>query len=140
MQEFSYASIIKRALSFTIDDILVSFLFIAIFYENIISLATPELMVAFIQSNAWVLLVLKVIYHTFFIGLNGMTVGKYFLKIKAVDANSGEILSWNMAFLRAIVRTIGEMLFYFTFYFAFFDKRNQTLHDKISNCVVIDVK
>ncbi len=138
MQNMKYASIAKRAISFTIDDFLVSFLFIAIFYNQITTLTTPELMVAFIQQNAWVLMVLKIVYHTFFIGLNGATVGKYIVKIKAVDENSGQIIGWGRAFIRAVVRTIGEMLFYITFLFAFFSPKKQTLHDKIVNCVVID--
>ena len=140
MQEYSYASIAKRAISFTIDDILVSFLFIGIFYDNIVKLTTPEMMLAFIQANVWVLMLLKVIYHTFFIAFNGMTVGKYIMRIKAVDENRGKELSWAMAFLRAVVRIVGETLFYFTFLFALFDSKRQTLHDKISKCVVIDVK
>ena len=134
-----YSSIVKRAVSFTIDDILVSFLYIAIFYNQITALTTPELMVAFVQQNAWVLFVLKIAYHTFFIGLNGATVGKYIVKIRAVDENSGNTISWGRAFIRAVVRTIGEMLFYITFIFAFFNPKRQTLHDKIVNCVVIDV-
>jgi len=140
MQKYSYASIAKRAISFTIDDILASFLFIGIFYGKIATLTTPEMMLAFIQENVLVLMLLKVIYHTFFIGFNGMTVGKYFMKIKAINEDSGKELPWAMAFLRAVVRTAGETLFYVTFLFALFDSKKQTLHDKISKCVVIDVK
>jgi len=139
MQNMQYASIAKRVISFTVDDLLVSFLFIAIYYNQIVSLSSPEIMVAFVQQNAWVLLVLKIIYHTFFIGLNGATVGKYLVKIRAVDEQSGYTISWGRAFIRAVVRTIGEMLFYVTFLFAFFTPKKQTLHDKIVNCVVIDV-
>jgi len=140
MENFKYASIAKRAISFTIDDIITSFLFIGIFYNSIIALQTPESMVYFLQSNVWYLIALKVIYHTFFIGLNGMTVGKYLMKIKAVDENSGEVIGYYRAFIRAVVRALGEMLFYITFIFAFASPKKQTLHDKIVNCVVIDVK
>lgn len=141
MERYKYASIGKRAVSFTIDDILVSLLFIAIFYNQIISLKTQELMINFIIENSGILLMLRVIYHTFFIGYNGATLGKYIVKIRAVDEQTGNLLPWSRAFLRAIVRTIGESLLYFTFIFAFFDKRVQTLHDKISKCVVVeDVK
>ena len=139
MQNMKYASIAKRAISFTIDDLIVSFLFIAIFYNQITLLTTPESMMLFIEQNAWVLIVLKVIYHTFFIGLNGATIGKYIVKIKAVDEFDGQLIGWGRAFIRAVIRTIGEMLFYITFIFAFFSPKNQTLHDKIVNCVVIDV-
>ena len=98
------------------------------------------MILAFIKANVLVLLLLKIIYHTFFIALNGMTIGKYFMKIKAIDEHSEKELSWVMAFLRSFIRVIGEALFYFTFLFAFFDPKKQTLHDKISKCVVIDVK
>ena len=139
MNRFKYASIAKRAIAFTIDDIVVSILFTIIFYEQIVSLTTPQMMLTFIEQYFGVLLLLKVLYHTFLISYSGATLGKYIVKIKAVDEESGNLLSWKMALLRAIVREIGEVFFYFTFIFAFFDKKNQTLHDKVSKCVVIDV-
>ena len=139
MQNFSYASVGRRALSFTIDDIVVSLLFIAVFYNTIITLTTPESMIYFLQSKIWYLLLLKVIYHTFFIGFNGMTLGKYLLKIKAVDEFSREPIGYGRAFVRALVRSAGEMLFYITFIFAFSSPKKQTLHDKIVNCVVVNV-
>lgn len=139
MQELKYATITKRAISFTIDDFLVSFLFIAIFYDNIVSLTTQDDMISFIIQNSWVLILLKVIYHTFFIAYSGATVGKYIVKIKVIDEESGYKLSWSKAVLRALIREIGESFLYFTFLFAFFDKKRQTLHDKVVKCVVIDV-
>ena len=137
MQRYNYASLGRRAAAFVIDDFVVSFLFIAIFYDQISSLNSQELMVKFIVQNSWVLLMLKLIYHTFFIGYNGMTIGKYIVKIKAIDETTGNTLSWSKAFLRALVRTIGESFLYFTFLFAIFDKKVQTLHDKITKCVVV---
>jgi uncharacterized RDD family membrane protein YckC len=139
MTNWQYASIAKRFISFTIDDIVVSLLFIAIFYNQITGLNTPESLVYFIRDNVLYLLILKVAYHTFLIALNGQTLGKYFMKIKAVDEDNFQTISWNRAFLRAAFRTLGEMFFYFTFIFAFFDKKNQTLHDKIAKCVVVNV-
>lgn len=137
MQRYNYASLGRRAAAFVIDDFVVSFLFIAIFYDQISSLNSKELMVNFIVQNTWVLLLLKLIYHTFFIGYNGMTVGKYIVKIRAIDETTGGKLSWSKAFIRALVRTIGESFFYFTFIVAIFDKKVQTLHDKVVKCVVV---
>ena len=133
-----YASIGRRMISFVIDDLLVSFLFIAIFFDQITAIATQEAMFLFVTTNSWVLILLKVLYHAFFIGYSGATVGKYVVKIIAVDEMSGEKLSWSMATLRAIIRVIGESLFYITFLFAFFSPKKQTLHDKLTNCVVIN--
>lgn len=139
LSNVEYASIGKRAIAFFIDDIIVSFLYIIIFYDQIIKLKSQDEMVAFIVEYSWVLLLLKVIYHSFFIAYNGATIGKYFAKIKAIDEDSGKNLTWSRSILRAIVREIGESFFYFTFWFAFVDSKRQTLHDKISKCVVINV-
>ncbi len=141
MESIKYASITKRSIAFFIDDMIISLLFIIIFYNQISSLTTPESMSLFVMEYSWVVFVLKIMYHTFFIGLNGATIGKYIVKIKAVDEdNPTQTISWSRAFIRAIVREIGEMLLYITFIFAFGSPKNQTLHDKISKCVVIDVK
>ena len=135
-----YASIGRRIISFMIDDLLVSFLFIAIFFDQITAIASQEDMILFVTANSWALVLLKVIYHTFFIGYSGATVGKYIAKIVAVDEASGEKLSWSMATIRAIIRVIGESLFYITFLFALFSPKRQTLHDKLTNCVVVNVE
>ena len=113
-----YASIGRRVISYIIDDLLVSFLFVAIFYDQITLLTTQEAMIHFFAKNSWVLILLKVIYHTFFIGYSGATIGKYIVKIVAVDERTGMKLSWQMSLLRAIIRVIGESLFYVTFMFA----------------------
>ncbi len=123
----------------TIDDIIVSFLFIIIYFDQIRSLTTAEAMIYFLSSSLWVILLLKVLYHGFLIGNNGATLGKYLMKIRALDETTFEVIGYKRAFIRAFVREIGESFFYFTFFYAFFNKKNQTLHDKIVNCVVIDV-
>ena len=135
-----YTSIGRRMVSFIIDDLLVSFLFIAIFFDQVTSLVTQEAMMLFVTQYSWVLILIKVLYHTFFIAYSGATVGKSITKIVAIDEASGEKLSWTMAALRAIVRVIGESLFYITFLFAFLNPKRQTIHDKLTNCVVVNVK
>ena len=136
-----YASIGRRSVSYMIDDFVVSIFFIVIFYNQIVTLITPDLMLSFIRANLWVLFALKIIYHTFFIGYSGATLGKLAMGIKAVDENNpSETIGYPMALLRAIVREVGENLFYITFIYAFFSPKNQTYHDKISKCIVIDVR
>ena len=138
MQEENLATIGRRSVAFVIDDFIVSIFFIVIFYEQISSYRDMLSMMTFIQQNVWVLLLIKVIYHTFFIATNGATLGKYILKIKVVNEDSGELLSWSMALVRALVRTAGEMLLYFTFIFAFASPKRQTLQDKLAKSVVVN--
>jgi uncharacterized RDD family membrane protein YckC len=41
------------------------------------------------------------------------------------------------AFLRASVRLVSDTFFYLGYIMAFFTPLRQTLHDKLSNCVVV---
>jgi len=138
LEEGRIAPIGKRVLSFIIDDVTVSLLFVIIFLDRIQALATAQEVQFFLQANVWVLILLKVLYHTFFIGYNGMTLGKYFARIRAVDIDSGELIGYPRAFLRATVRIVDEMFFYLGFLPAFFLPSRQTIHDRVSRCVVVD--
>ncbi len=138
----------KRVGSFIIDDMVVN-LFLMIIFSSQINALMSEIttvdetavmtMNAFIMDNITTVFAIKVLYHTVLIWQSGQTFGKYIMKIKAVDMNSGNRLSFQQAFWRASVRLVSEMFFYLGFVFAFFSPLHQTLHDKLSNCVVIDV-
>ena len=97
-----------------------------------------EMMNTFIAENIMIVLAIKVIYHTVLVWQNGMTIGKYVVKIQVVSLNTGFRPSFQQAFLRASVRLLSESVFYIGFILAFFLPMRQTLHDKLSNCVVID--
>jgi uncharacterized RDD family membrane protein YckC len=142
------ASNAKRVGSFVIDDMVVN-LFLMIIFSSQISALMSEIKVVdetailminqFIVDNILIIFAVKVLYHGILIWQTGMTVGKYVLKIKTVDQYSGMLPSVTQAFWRASVRLVSEMFFYLGFVFAFFSPLHQTLHDKLSNCVVIDV-
>ena len=151
--DFPIASIQKRLTAFVIDDIVVVGLILAIFYTQLMEIAShlPETFTAesialfknemnqFSVNNLLGIVALKIVYHTFFIWQNGMTLGKYFVKIKVIDIGSKETPTLPKAFLRASIRIVSEAFFYLGFIFAFFSPLKQTLHDKISRCVVVDV-
>ena len=144
------ASMKKRISAFVIDDIVISLFFMIIFYDQIMGLLSSpteteqltqvsmEMMNTFIAENIMIVLAIKVIYHTVLVWQNGMTIGKYVLKIQVVSLNTGFRPSFQQAFLRASVRLLSESVFYLGFILAFFLPMRQTLHDKLSNCVVID--
>ena len=137
----------KRIGSFIIDDMVINIFLMIIFSSQINAIMFEvttvnevfEAMNAFLMDNIAIILAIKVLYHTVLIWQSGQTFGKYVVRIKAVDMNSGNRLSFQQAFWRASVRLLSEMFFYFGFLFAFFSPLHQTLHDKLSNCVVIDV-
>ncbi|WP_309498843.1 RDD family protein [Sulfurovum sp.] len=141
------ASIQKRITSFVIDDIVISVFFILIFYgqfsevfSNITAVDQTALdsVNTFIAQNILVIFAIKILYHTVLVWQNGMTLGKYLMKIKVIDLETGNTPSFQKAFLRASIRIPSEALFYLGFLMAFFVPLKQTLHDKLSNCVVVD--
>lgn len=137
----------RRISAFVLDDVIISMFFMIIFYDQISTLfanvteldeTSLEQMNMFIAENILIVFAIKVLYHTILIWQNGMTIGKYIVKIKVIDLDSEQRPSFQQAFLRASIRLISEALFYIGFIMAFFTPLKQTLHDKLSNCVVVD--
>ena len=137
----------RRIAAFVIDDIVVSLFLIVIFYDQlsavfsnitVVDEAALQSVNAFIAQNLLAVLAIKLIYHTVLVWQNGMTLGKYLMKIKVIDLETGSIPNFSKAFLRASVRIPSEVLFYLGFLMAFFVPLKQTLHDKLSNCVVVN--
>jgi uncharacterized RDD family membrane protein YckC len=61
------------------------------------------------------------------------------MKIKVVMIEDGTLLSFSASLLRALVRVVDEALFYIGFLPAFFSPTRQTLHDRVSRSVVVNV-
>ena len=147
------ASVQKRISAFVIDDIMVALFFLIIFYDQLLVIAshTSGMMSAeemtliqaqlrqFSVDNLLVMLSIKVLYHTVPVWQNGMTLGKYIMKIRVIDLKMGDRPSLIQAFLRALLRIGSEVFFYLGFIMAFMMPLRQTFHDKLSDCVVIDV-
>lgn len=80
-------------------------------------------------------------YQTFFIYYMGATLGKYLTKSKCISLDQGKNPSLKASFIRAALRLLSDSyLLYIGFLFAFFNPLKQTLHDKISKTVVVNVK
>jgi len=153
--ELKLATIGRRTAAMVIDSLVLSLFVLILFYEplmilsgDIASAVTPEAtqkvyedIKAFNIRSLPYIFVLYVLYHGLLIWQSGMTLGKYLVKIKVVDAQNRKKLDLNRSILRALVRTIGEIfLFYVTFLPAFFTPWRQTLHDKLARSVVIDIR
>ncbi|HHH37534.1 MAG TPA: RDD family protein [Epsilonproteobacteria bacterium] len=128
----------KRVGAFVIDDLVVSFLFLAIFWSQLASLRTVEEVNLFLTENFLIIVTIKILYHTLFVWQSGMTLGKYMMKIKVVTQQTGDIPKLHIALSRASLRIVSETFFYLGFAMAFFNPMVQTLHDKLTGCVVID--
>ncbi len=139
-QDLSLAPIYKRFFAFLIDDILVSVIIFAIFWDSIANSASDmEAMVDVVNGFVLPILFLKFIYQTLFIWYYGATVGKIIVKIKVIDYNTYERVALSSAALRSVGRILSEMFFYLGFLFALLNGGKQTFHDKISRTLVVNV-
>jgi len=145
--EFAIPSNNKRVTAFVIDDIVVSLFFFIIFYQPLMNLFSgfevfdESAMLAisnFVSQQVFVIFLIKIIYHTVLVWQGGITIGKYFMNIKVVDIDTNEIPNFQKSLTRAVIRIPSEVLFYLGFLLAFFVPLRQTLHDRLSNCVVVD--
>lgn len=129
----------KRIFAYAIDDILISVIF-AIIYWNQLSEALSMMEIQNVLNQAFLSIVtVKVLYHTFFVYQYGATIGKIIMKIRVLEYVTMDKPTLMCALTRAIFRVVSEVIFYLGFVLAFFDKNKQTLHDKISKCVIINV-
>ena len=133
------ASMTSRVKAFVIDDLLISLVFVILFWENITS-SDGELINMLIIMNEHVMqvLFLKFIYQSFFVWYYGATIGKIFAKIKVIDYNNYNKVSLTSSLIRSFTRIFSEMFFYIGFIFVFFNDGKQTLHDKVGKTLVVN--
>ncbi len=131
-------SIPRRAFAFFIDDLIVSFLMFIAFYSSFANAKTVEEVVV-ITNNLFVYIVLlKIIYHTFFVWQYGATMGKMLFGMKVVDENNFYNLNFSKSLIRAVVRVFSEAVFYLGFLWGVLNPTRQTWHDKACGSIVID--
>ncbi|TLP35857.1 RDD family protein [Arcobacter arenosus] len=133
------ATIRSRTLAFVIDDFLITFIVIAMYWNSISSTGDDLATLLLIMNEfVWQVLFLKFIYQTFFVWYYGATIGKIVAKIRVIDYNHFGRVSIFTAMTRSILRIISEMFFYIGFIFAFFNDGRQTFHDKIGRTLVVN--
>ena len=134
------ASMRSRALAYIIDDLLVTLIIIMIFWESIYAISedTEALMYLLKAELVTPLIILKIIYHTFFVWYFGATIGKIVAKIRVIDANEWGRVSIFSSFLRAVGRIFSEMFFYVGFLIGFFNEGRKTFHDITGRTLVVN--
>ena len=134
------ASMRSRALAYIIDDLLVTLIIIMIFWESIYAISedTEALMYLLKAELVTPLIILKIIYHTFFVWYFGATIGKIVAKIRVIDANEWGRVSIFSSFLRAVGRIFSEMFFYIGFLIGFFNEGRKTFHDITGRTLVVN--
>ena len=138
-ESITLATIKKRAFAYTIDEILISVLFMIIFFGKIPQDATYEQTLNLLNSLFSYVILLKIIYQTFFVWYYGATPGKMMLKIRVISTIDLENPNLIYSLNRAIVRIISESLFYIGFLWALTNPKRETWHDKVAKTLVVNV-
>lgn len=138
-ENITLATFGKRAWAYTIDEILISIIFMIIYMGKIPPNATPEEVINTLNGMFYYVVLIKIIYQAFFVWMYGATLGKIFMKIKVIsvfDLNNPTVLQ---SVSRAIVRIISESFFYIGFLWALANPKRETWHDKAAKTLVINV-
>ncbi|WP_200763614.1 RDD family protein [Nitrosophilus alvini] len=131
-------SLTKRSLAFAIDEMIVTFLFLAIIWDMLPKNGNVEEMINLTNAFFLEIVTIKIAYHTFFVWKYSATLGKFFMKQRVISVGDLETPSFVQAFNRAVFRIVSEMIFYLGFLLAFFDRFYQALHDKTAGTLVVD--
>lgn len=132
------ATIGSRIKAFVIDDLLITGVFLLLYWEKFSVTADMMALLAVMNEGVYQVLLLKLIYQGFFVWYYGATIGRIFAKIRVIDYNHFGRVSITTAFVRSFVRILSEMFFYVGFIFAFFNDSRQTLQDKIARTLVVN--
>ena len=133
------ASINNRAVAFTIDEILISALFAVIFWDKLSAIKDPQEIIKYSQSLFVYIMAVKVIYQSVFVYMYGATLGKLAMKIRVIESQYMGLPTIQESILRAVMRVVSEMVFYFGFVVAFFSPLRLTWQDRVSKTLVVDV-
>jgi len=137
-ENITLASFPKRFFAYFIDEILVSFLFMMIYIGTIEDSTNIEETIQVINGLVLYIMILKVVYQSFFVWMYGATLGKIFMKIKVVSIYDLENPTLMNAINRATVRVLSESAFYLGFAWAFTNPKRETWQDKVGRTLVVN--
>jgi uncharacterized RDD family membrane protein YckC len=135
----SIAANSKRVKAYVIDELLISLIVIAAFWNSLTNEESIEIVIQTINSLFFVILGLKVIYQTLFVYLYGATIGKIITRCTVAGYDDFSRPTLVASFMRANGRVVSEMIFYIGFIWAFLNEERQTWHDKLAKTLVLDV-
>ncbi|WP_456478934.1 RDD family protein [Nautilia sp.] len=132
------ASVTKRAIAMTVDDLLVSLIIVFAFSSSFASAKTYEQVLMLTNELFGYIFAAYTLYHWIFIALYGRTLGKMLVKIRIVDIETLDNPSWGRSLIRSIVRNFDEMFFYLGMAYALVDPLNRAIHDIAGKSVAIE--
>lgn len=133
-----YGSFDQRLLASVLDWFILFGVFVIIaFIVVLLFIQDKETRIIVSFSILGVIPLAKVIYHIVMeSSAKQATYGKQMLKIKVVDMN-GDRISTGVAISRNLLKLLSALPFFLGYVIAFFNKKQQCLHDMLANTLVI---
>nr|WP_230855950.1 RDD family protein [Campylobacter concisus] len=137
-EEISLAPFTKRVLAYSVDELIVTFLFLIIYWDAFAAITTYDDARNLSINFFWQIFALKVIYHTFFVWYYGASPGQMITKTMCINVEILDKPNLTQSLVRAIFRIVSEACFYLGFAWALSNPARQTWQDKIAKTVVIN--
>ena len=134
----SLASTKSRALSFIVDDLIVSSILVAGFSSHFTGISTLEEALIVSRKLLAFKVILSFFYQFVFIHLYAATPGKIWQKIIVVQEDDFYKPSLARSAIRAATRTVSEIIFFYGFITAFLSPLKKTWHDYAGKTIVIN--
>lgn len=130
----------KRAFAYVIDDLIITVIIMIVFKDSIMQVLNDHnALIYLMQTDLLIpLVILKIVYHTFFVWYYGATPGKMITKIRVIDENHWRKVPIISAFIRSVGRIFSEIFFYLGFLIGFFNEGRKTFHDFAAKTLVVN--
>lgn len=138
-EKIKLASLPKRFFAFWIDELILSCVFVLIYWESLVPhFENYYAIVGIVSTLIWQRFFLGLIYESVFLVLYGATLGKMLLKIRVVSVSLLDTPNVLYALIRALVKVLSQNLLYLPYLFVFFSTCRQALHDLLGKTIVVD--
>lgn len=137
-KNITLAPFAKRIFAFVVDEIIVAIFLLIAFSENLSALNNQNEVEALTIYLAPYLMVMKIVYQTFFIWMYGATPGKMLMKVKVIYVQTLENPSLLYSFIRACGRIVSESIAYIGFLWALFNPKRETWQDLVAKTLVVN--
>lgn len=138
-ENITLASVPSRAIAYLIDEVLISVLFMVIYWEQFESSASLEQTIILMNTMFFYIMTLKVLYQAFFVWFYGATPGKMAMKIRVMYVYDMDNPSLAYAAIRSLIRVFSESIFYLGFVWALMNPKRESWHDKAARTLVVNV-
>lgn len=131
----TYSSPPRRALAWLLDAVIAGFVFIPLnpqLYAD--ASEDPSLWLALVLASTILVFLYLIAFDG---GPRGATPGKRIVRIRVADASEGGAIGYRRAAVRRLGYLVGGLIFFAGWWWALFDRRRQTWHDKLAHSVVV---